>query len=212
MKGIKMKYIWINPVTENMYNTDELNAFLARHGYERIHIKGDWLNIVREKYKENVRQADHTVIDVRCPKIKGLAEEYGNTTEMVIPDINPILIHCGQESSERKDLSGKEKIMTTPCQALADMGNALGLPETRFIPWNQFVASTGDSLKGIKPKASPIPPGFFDGTNLKTMSVTGEEDIRDYFKNYKPDEVQLVEMLFCEKGCHNGDGVRMCED
>lgn len=206
-----MKYIWINPVTESMYEPGELNAYLKQHGYERISASGDWLNVVKEKYKIAVSQTEHTVIDMRCPKIKEVAAEYPAIADVTIPDIHPILIHCGQEISEREDLRGKEKIITTPCQSLADMGNALGLTETHFIPWNQFMAFTGDLLKGIQQRKSPIPPGFFDGTGVRTISITGEEEIRDYFKNYRPDEVQLAEMLFCKNGCHNGDGIRMCE-
>lgn len=206
-----MKYIWINPVTESMYNPDKLNAFLVRHGYERCTVSGDWLNIVKEKYKIAVSQTEHTVIDMRCPKIKELVEEYPMTSEVTIPDIKPILIHCAQEISGREDLRGKEKIITTPCQSLADMGNALGLEETYFIPWNQFLVSTGDFLEGMQQKESPIPPGFFEGTGIKTISITGEEEIRSYFEHYKSGEVQLVEMLFCKNGCHKGDGVRMCE-
>lgn len=205
-----MTYIWINPVTESMYESDELNTFLHRHGYERITASGDWLNIVKEKYKIAVGQTKHTVIDMRCPRIKELVEEY-NISNVTMPDIKPILIHCAQEISEREDLRGKEKIITTPCQALADMGNALGLTQTYFIPWNQFVISTGGSLKEMQLKESPIPPGFFEGTELNTISITGNEDIRGYFDNYKPGEVRLVEILFCKNGCHNGDGVRMCE-
>lgn len=206
-----MKYIWINPVTESMYEPDELNAFLARHGYAPIAVSGDWLNIVKEKYKITAGQTEQTVIDMRCPKIRELVEEYPMVSEVTIPDIHPILIHCAKEISEREDLRGKEKIITTPCQSLADLGNALGLTETLFLPWNQFVASTGDSPDGKQQKESPIPPGFFEGTGIKTISITGEEDIRGYFENYKSGEVQLVEMLFCKNGCHNGDGVRMCE-
>lgn len=205
-----MIYIWINPVTESMYESDELNAFLHRHGYERITASGDWLNIVKEKYKIAVGETKHTVIDMRCPKIRGFVEEY-NISDVTMPNIKPILIHCAQEISGREDLCGKEKIITTPCQALADIGNALGLAETCFIPWNQFVISTGDPLREKRLKESPIPPGFFDGTELKTISITGEEEIRGYFENYKPGEVPLAEMLFCKDGCHNGDGVRMCE-
>lgn len=206
-----MKYIWINPVTESMYEPGELNAYLKQHGYERISASGDWLNVVKEKYKIAVSQTEHTVIDMRCPKIKEVVAEYPGIADVTIPDIHPILIHCGQEISEREDLRGKEKLITTPCQSLADMGNALGLTETHFIPWNQFMALTGDLLKGKQQKESPIPPGFFDGTGVRTISITGEEEIRDYFKNYRPDEVQLTEMLFCKNGCHNGDGVRKCE-
>lgn len=206
-----MKYIWINPVTESMYEPDELNGYLNQHGYERIGVSGDWLNIVKEKYKTAVSQTEHTVIDMRCPKIKEVVAEYPAITDVTVPDIHPILIHCAQEISEREDLRGKDKIITTPCQALADLGNSLKLAETYFVAWNQFMESTGDLLQGIQQRKSPIPPGFFVGTGVRTISITGEKEIRDYFKNYRPGEVQLAEMLFCKNGCHNGDGVRKCE-
>ena len=207
-----MKYICINPVTDGMYDADELNEFLRKYGYKRFETTGDWLGIVKEKYKMAVEQANHTVMDVRCPKAKELLEELGIISSVTVPKINPILIHCGQEGSEREDLVDGEKIITTPCQALADMGNELGMKDTLFISWNKFIEEVGDEPKRKTVKESPIPPGFFDDLELKIASLTGEEEIRDYFKDYVSGEVQLVEMLFCKDGCHNGDGVRMCEN
>ena len=204
-----MKYIWINPVTERMYETSELDAFLKCHEYERVVVSGDWINVVKQKYKEAVCQTERTVIDMRCPKIRDVVEEYSLDENVKAPDIHPILIHCAEEISEREDLRGQEKVIITPCQALADQGNALGLKETTFMPWNSFMKSTGQFLQGKQQSASPIPPGFFEGTIEKTISITGEEEIREYFENFKPGEVQLVEMLFCKDGCHNGDGVLM---
>lgn len=202
-----MAYIWINPVTESMYEPDVLNEFLHQHGFRRFHTSSDWLTIVKEKYRLATQQATQTVMDMRCPKTRGLLDELGITSEVIIPEIKPILIHCGQEGNEREDLQDEEKIITTPCQALADMGNALALPKTRFIPWNQFLKTIGSEPIGTAPKESPIPPGFFTGMGLKTVSITGEEEIRTYFKQGVPDDVQLVEMLYCKDGCHNGDGI-----
>lgn len=206
-----MAYIWINPVTDGMYEPDVLDAFLRRHGYKRLKTSGDWLAVVKEKYRLAVTESTHTVIDMRCPKIKGLLDELDITSDVTIPEIKPILIHCGKEAGEREDLVEEEKIITTPCQALADMGNALGLKNTWFVPWNRFLETIGEEPKGIVPEESPIPPGFFDELGVKTVSITGEAKIREYFANDKPGEVQLVEMLFCEGGCHNGDGIRPCE-
>jgi len=206
-----MAYIWINPVTDNMYEPEVLNEFLCQHGYKRFQTSGDWLNIVKQKYRVAVEQATHPVMDMRCPRIKQLLDELGVTSDVIIPEIAPILIHCGQEAGQREDLENEEKIITTPCQALAEMGNALDLKNTRFVSWNRFVESIGSEPMGIAPKESPIPPGFFDELGLKTVSVTGEEEIRNYFENYEPGEVQLVEMLFCKNGCHNGDGIRKCK-
>ena len=206
-----MAYIWINPVTDSMYEPDILDQFLQAHGHKRVRASIDWPAIVKEKYRLAVEQAPHTVMDMRCPKIRELMDELDITSGVTVPDIQPILIHCGQEIAQREDLQDAEKIITTPCQALADMGNALGLKDTWFVPWNRFLESIGSEPEGMPPKESPIPPGFFAELGLKTVSVTGEEEIRNYFENYVPDEVQLVEMLFCKGGCHNGDGIWACE-
>lgn len=206
-----MAYVWINPVTDSMYEPDILDRFLQAHGHKRVRASVDWPVIVKEKYRLAVEQAPHTVMDMRCPKIRGLLDEMGITSAVTIPDINPILIHCGQEVSGWEDLQDAAKIITTPCQALADMGNAFGLKDTWFVPWNRFVEFIGSEPAGIPPKESPIPPGFFVALGLKTATITGEEEIRNYFEKYEPDEVELVEMLFCKGGCHNGDGIRTCE-
>lgn len=120
---------------------------------------------------------------------------------------SPILIHCGLEASERDDLRDEEKVITTPCQALADMGNAMQLKNTRFVTWNQFLESIGEAPTSNLLEASPIPPGFFKDINVVTVSVTGEDEIKKYLKKDMPEKIQLVEMLFCRDGCHNGDGI-----
>ena len=48
-----MAYIWINPVTESMYEPVVLNEFLQRYGYKRFRTSTDWLTIVKEKYGSN---------------------------------------------------------------------------------------------------------------------------------------------------------------
>lgn len=213
-----MTFIWINPVAERMYEPKKLTAFLQKHGYEQVKTTSDWLNIVKEKYRALANTSDRPVIDMRCPKMKQVLDEMDVTSKFTVPDIEPILIHCAREISEREDLRGEDKIITTPCQALADMGNALQLPNTTFIPWNQFIAMLNDqSVRDNEPlitqqlKESPIPLGFFEDLELNTVSLTGEEEIREYFQTQKSKEmtkdIQLVEMLFCQQGCHNGDGL-----
>lgn len=205
-----MAYVWINPVAERMYEPDILNDFLSYHGYKRFQTSTDWLAIVREKYRFAVSQSEDTVMDMRCPRIGKLLEEL-ELESVTIPDIQPILIHCGKELGEQVDLLGEEKIITTPCQDLADMGNELGIKGTWFVTWNRFLELLGDEPKGTVPDASPIPPGFFEDLDLETISLTGEEEIRKYFADRGSEKVQLVEMLFCKEGCHNGDGIRKCE-
>jgi len=214
-----MSYVWINPVIASMYDAYVLDEFLHRYGHERIETTKDWGTVVKEKYWIEVCQGNTPVADMRCPKIRELLLDMDVAKDITMPEITPILIHCGREISETEDLKFAEKIITTPCQALADMGNSLGLVDTQFIPWNQFVELIGNGakefLKGNTSSAnemlekSPIPPGFFKDFMLNTPSVTGEENIRTYFKEGVPQGVHLIELLYCENGCHNGDGVRL---
>ena len=128
-----MKYIWINPVTANMYDPHALNRFLNDHNYIQVEASKQWLDVVKKKYKQAIESAEHTVIDMRCPKIIDFIDAYELRNKVTIPVINPILIHCARELSIREDLLEHEKIITTPCQALADLGNSLCLPETAFF-------------------------------------------------------------------------------
>jgi len=207
-----MAYIWINPVTAVMYEPEILKNFLQRHGYKQYVSSTDWAQKVKEKYKDEVEQTNYPVLDMRCPKIKNLIKEEGleGKNQMVIPDIDPILIHYGREAALRDNWNQEEILMTTPCRALANMGNELNLPHVRFMPWNEFLEELGDRPKGRIPKESPIPPGFFKELDKKTVSLSGEQEIRDYLEHYAPDGAELIEMLYCTDGCHNGDGIQGC--
>lgn len=213
-----MAYIWINPVVASMYEPKTLDEFLEKHGYKQVKTSEDWLHIVKEKYRAAVNEAKGPVMDMRCPKSREVMDSAGIVSEVTLPAIEPILIHCAREISEREDLRGEEKVITTPCQALADMGNALNLPDTRFVSWSRLLKTFDDApLKDKETlisktlKESPIPPGFFEELKLQTVSLTGEDEIQEYFQTHfakgTPNNVQLVEMLFCKHGCHNGDGI-----
>jgi len=202
-----MKYIWVNPVAAGMYEPKILDEFLNQHGYKRFETSIDWLNVVREKYREVVGKADKTVIDMRCPKAVEAVKKFEISKNFIFPEIYPILIHCGQEAGMTVELLNAEKIITTPCKALADMGNALKIPKTEFVPWIEFLKFHKNVPKANKLPKSPIPPGYFESLNVKCKSLTGEEAIRDYITHYQPDGIQLIEMLYCKDGCHNGDGV-----
>ena len=67
--------------------------------------------------------------------------------------------------------------------------------------------SVGEILFGDPPEDSPIPPGFFDSLGLEMDSLTGRGPIEAYLSAGGRAEARLVELLYCENGCHNGDGV-----
>lgn len=202
-----MIYIWINPVVDQMYDRDSLDCFLLRHGYLRVECQGDWGREVREKYKKLVEQTKGPVADVRCPAVEKLLREQYGAGEILIPEIEPILMHCAREISGREALKGKEKIIVTPCQALADLGKEAELPKTRFVSWKAFLEELGERPKARYLSASPIPPGFFKGLECPAVSVTGEDEITDYLRTGKYRTAGMIELLWCKDGCHHGDGV-----
>ncbi len=208
-----MAYIFINPVVANMYVKEELNELLLSNGYSRIEVENDWHRIVKEKYNQTLKSTQKTILDKRCPLAIDIIREYINEEETLIPQIDPILIHCGIEIANREDLKGKKKIITTPCESLASYGNSKNLEDTIFISWKEFIKDLNINGK-VKVKLldeSPIPPGYFNSLDAKVTSLSGKENIVSYFKNNLHKEDDLVEMLYCTNGCNNGDGVLINE-
>lgn len=208
-----MKYIFINPVVDNMYIKEELDKLLLNNGYLRVEVENDWHKIVKEKYNEALKSTEKALLDRRCPLAIDTINEYINDQDVFIPQIDPILIHCGIEIANREDLKGKKKVITTPCESLASYGNKKDLEDTVFISWKEFIKNLNSHEK-IQVKlldASPIPPGYFKSLEAKISSISGEESIEEYFKNNLHKEIDLVEMLYCKNGCNNGDGVLINE-
>lgn len=222
-----LTYVWINPVTDRMYDGDRLDEFLNKHGFLRVYCREDWGSAVRKKYREltehmgaasekeigpresgpreNGSREAEVVADVRCPAVEKLLRETDHPG-LTVPAIEPILLHCAREISGREELQGSFKVITTPCLALAEAGNRLNLPETEFLPWNVFVRRLGEGLPGRKLESSPIPPGFF-GNPEETDVVTGPEAVERYLREERWKGVKMVEFLYCTGGCHGGDGV-----
>lgn len=208
-----MAYIFINPVVGNMYKKEELDELLLNNGYSRVEVETDWHKIVKEKYNKTLKSTEKTLLDQRCPLAIDTISEYINDEDTLIPQIDPILIHCGIELANREDLKGKKKIITTPCESLASYGNKKNLEDTVFISWKEFIKNLNSHDKSMVRllDESPIPPGYFDSLEAKVTSLSGEENIVSYFKNNLHKKDDLVEMLYCTNGCNNGDGVLINE-
>ncbi len=208
-----MAYIFINPVVGNMYKKEELDELLLNNGYSRVEVETDWHKIVKEKYNETLKSTEKTLLDQRCPLAIDTISEYINEKDSLIPQIDPILIHCGIEIANREDLKGKKKVITTPCESLASYGNKKNLEDTVFISWKEFIKDLNSHDKSMVTMLdeSPIPPGYFNSLEAKVSSLSGEENIVSYFKNNLHKEDDLVEMLYCTNGCNNGDGVLINE-
>ena len=108
---------------------------------------------------------------------------------------------------------GYKKIITTPCESLADYGNRKQLADTEFISWKVFLDQLDPERKiPIQSlEVSPIPLGYFSDLKVRVSSLSGKENIENYFKMKLHREDELVEMLYCHHGCHNGDGVLIHE-
>ena len=205
-----MTYLWINPVSERMVSEETLKRILTEHQLTQVRCQEDWGSIVRKQYAELMEHADGMVADARCPEAVNLIEHYNEERNLSIQvaDIEPILLHCARELSERADLAHGDKIITTPCRILAEQGNALELPRTRFVSWKDFLSEFGETLEPA-PKASPIPPGFFTGLSVPVVSLSGRDEIEEYLEKCgEVRETELLELLYCRQGCHMGDGVR----
>lgn len=208
-----MKYIFINPVVDNMYIKEDLDKLLLNNGYSRVEVENDWHKVVKEKYNEALKSTEKALLDRRCPLAIDTINEYINEQDVFIPKIDPILIHCGIEIANREDLKGKKKVITTPCKSLASYGNKKGLEDTVFISWKEFIKKLNlyEKIQVKLLDESPIPLGYFNSLEAKISSISGEENIEAYFKNNLHKESDLVEMLYCKDGCNNGDGVLIDE-
>ncbi len=208
-----MKYIFINPVVDNMYIKEDLDKLLLNNGYSRVEVENDWHKVVKEKYNEALKSTEKALLDRRCPLAIDTINEYINEQDVFIPKIDPILIHCGIEIANREDLKGKKKVITTPCKSLASYGNKKDLEDTVFISWKEFIKKLNlyEKIQVKLLDESPIPLGYFNSLEAKISSISGEENIEAYFKNNLHKESDLVEMLYCKDGCNNGDGVLINE-
>ena len=206
-----MKYIFINPVVDQMYIREALDRVLLDNGYQRVEVQTDWHQIVKEKYAKVLQETGLTILDRRCPKAIETVKPYYNEKEMLEPSIEPILIHCAIELATREDLKEYKKVITTPCESLATYGNSLKLENIEFISWKAFLKELAVQIECRQLDESPIPPGYFATLNVKTKSLSTKESIETYFKNHLYKNDKLVEMLYCHNGCNNGDGVLMNE-
>lgn len=203
-----MTCIFLNPVVEQMYDRERLYNFLTERGFQPVFSRENWGAIVLGKYQKAAAQTPGAIADVRCPRVARRIRCLDQQGRFNLPDVEPILFHCAREISARPELKRKRKLIITPCRILAEEGNDLGLLETEFLTWNDFLKRLGANFPGRKLGESPIPPGFFREME-KTDSVTGEEAIEEYLKGEKWRGRKIVEMLWCSGGCHNGDGVML---
>jgi len=189
-----------------MYDFSALKELLQNKGFDIVECEKDHVCDVKNSYKNLCSKG--IVLDSRCPRavnfIRSNFKDFSNN----ISNLNPILI----ESAIELSLKLKEDewlYTTTPCEDLAELGNSLKLERTTFLTWKKFKELNDINLQINKIESSPIPPGFFENLGIKTLSLCSKEKIQNAF-SYKFSELknyQIIELLYCENGCHNGDGL-----
>ena len=197
-------YVWVNPVIMVQYDIEYLKYILSKNSFEIVLPNKNCSDIVKNKYRKKYLNSDKCIIDSRCPKIYEYIDNNDNSYEYA--NINPILI---ETAIELKAQIENNIIIITPCVALSNFGNSLNLEGLIFKTWIEFVKENNiilDENKKRKLNSSPIPLGFFKGFE-KVYSVTGEENILKVFKNKLYMNSKILEALYCDNGCHNGDGI-----
>lgn len=201
------KYIWFNPVVKSLNSYQSLQEFVSKFSFNEVDVNADLITHVKEKYYETIKNSQKTVIDMRCPMAADLIKDEYND-DYIFPRIHPILIHCAIELADTYVKNEDDfLIITTPCQSLADYGNNLRIKNTKFITWLNLLKEYNYTIVEDKLNESPIPPGFFDCSEVDVLNLKSKNEIDNYFMKTDAHKHELVEMLYCENGCHNGDGI-----
>ena len=201
------KLVWLNPVVKNIYDFAALKEILQDKGFNVVECEKDHVNSVKNAYKNALAQRE-LIFDSRCPRAVNFIRANFKEQAAFISNLNPILIESTIELSAK--LKEDEWLyVTTPCEDLAQLGMELNLARTTFLTWKSFREQNAINLKMRSIEQSPVPPGFFTNLDVKTLSLSSKEKIENAL-SYKFSELknyQIIELLYCENGCHNGDGL-----
>lgn len=201
------KLVWLNPIVKSIYDFKALKELLQDKGFIITECKQDHVNSVKSAYKNELK-FKNLILDSRCPRAVNFIRSNFKERAHEISTLNPILIESALELSA--NLKHDEHLfITTPCEDLARLGRELNLAQTTFLTWKDFKELNRINLSTNKINLSPIPVGFFENLGVKTLSLSSKEKIQNAF-SYKFNELksyQIIELLHCENGCHNGDGL-----
>ena len=201
------KLVWLNPVVKSIYELAALKKSLQDKGFSVMECEKDHANSVKNAYKNSLAQKK-LIFDSRCPMAVKFIRANFKEQAALISNLNPILIESALELSAKLK-EGEWLYVTTPCEDLAELGRELNLARTTFLTWKSFREQNAINLKMRSIEQSPIPPGFFTNLGVKTLSLGNKEKIQNAL-SYKFSELKnyrIIELLYCENGCHNGDGL-----
>ena len=201
------KLVWLNPVVKSIYDFAALKKSLQDKGFSVMECEKDHVKSVKNAYKNALAQKE-LIFDSRCPRAVNFIRANFKEHASLVSNLNPILIESAMELSSR--LKEDEWLyVTTPCEDLAELGRGLNLARTTFLTWKSFKEQNEINLETKKLEVSPVPPGFFSNLGVKTLSLDSKEKIENAL-SYKFSELKnyrIIELLYCENGCHNGDGL-----
>lgn len=197
--------IVLNPLIQQMLDEDAYSKLLDEikaWGHQPTD-SAPGIAEVKRQYQECLFETKtFPVIDSRCPKIrKMLIEEFPDLMELRAP-IDPILVTGAK--IRRKECGNKniEMVIVTPCEAFS----YIHLSNTRMITWREFKGLIHFYPPQKMLDESPVPLGFFDSLGVKVYGASGEENCRKLLTDM-PSDAELLELLWCEGGCHKGDGL-----
>ena len=200
------KYIWLNPVVLKMYDQEEVRSHLENLHFEIVTCEENHIQTVKNKYEKQYKGCNSLLCDNRCPKAVSHVRNHYDNANLEYSTIQPILIHCAEELANRYKGHDVQLYIITPCTDLKNQGNKLNMKNTIFQTWTEFCREHNIILKRKSIESSPIPPGFFDNIP-DVVSLSSKHDIDRYFQEASQKDKRLIEMLYCQGGCHNGDGV-----
>lgn len=203
----------LNPVIQRILNEQDYQSLLDRIKNRCGHLVADstpGITEVKKLYQKWLARSDKfPVIDSRCPAIiKMIKNEFPGLIELLAP-IDPILITGAKMRLEEFKNEADILSIVSPCRSFIvdfELDNKLKFAKTLIVPWRMFKVSVDFFAPQKKIENSPVPLGFFDNLGVKVYSASGKENCKKLLKNY-PTDAELLELLWCEGGCHNGDGL-----
>lgn len=211
-------YVLLNPMIAKMAQKayPALLEIIKDKGYIPLECVGGDKSVLEEYGQLLLKTGKRPVIDSRCPTIvKMVREKFPDAAEHLAP-IRPILVACIQdlyESYIKPDLKSASLTVVTPCLAMNGYAAELCGDKIRFVTWRQFASEVGLHQGCPRSSSSPIPLGFFDALGVRIKKASGEIPtlnlLHGLFDSNRGQEqgIDLLELLYCEDGCCNGDGL-----
>lgn len=211
---LSQRYIWINPVVEVMAGSlyPAIQQQITARGYTIV-LCSSGLGTVRQEYLECLQvNAGRLTIDTRCPLVGAVIDRDYPALKPYQAQVLPILMVCAQalyEKYVRPSQSYADLTIVTPCSSLAELGNAKLGNVARFLTWLDFCREQKLAFGLPRANSSPIPPGYFQFPEYRILEASGPDAVRNLLDKttIHIDNADLLELLYCDGGCHNGDGV-----